>query len=78
MPTEEEKEIMLEECECIVCYEVPQRPVYQCHNGHIICKTCYPKMKIGCSTCQVKLQKNKPIRNLLMEHLLPGKNEVKS
>jgi hypothetical protein len=30
--------------ECPVCYSVPSNsPIYQCHNGHLICKDCHAR-----------------------------------
>ena len=53
--------------ECPVCLDLPQSgPVYQCRNGHLMCKDCHPKMK-RCPICVVPLEK---LRNLLSEKLL--------
>ena len=53
--------------ECPVCLDLPQSgPIYQCRNGHIMCKDCHPKMK-RCPICVVPLEK---LRNLLSEKLL--------
>ena len=53
--------------ECPVCLDLPQSgPIYQCRNGHLMCKDCHPKMK-RCPICVVPLEK---LRNLLSEKLL--------
>merc|ERR1712072_24250 len=52
--------------ECTICYEEPTNPMFQCCNGHLLCKVCHPKLK-ECPTCRIKLQKEKPIRNLTAE-----------
>ena len=42
--------------ECPVCLESPScTPIYQCDNGHIVCKSCREKMS-NCSLCQVELR----------------------
>lgn len=54
--------------ECPVCLIVPKMgPIYQCRNGHLLCRDCHPKMK-RCPLCQIGLEKN--LRNLLSEQLV--------
>ena len=60
-------EATLVKLECPVCLELPKKPIYQCSNGHLICQECYPGMKNGCPVCQVKLNKEHPIRNLIAD-----------
>ena len=53
--------------ECPVCLIVPKKgPIYQCRNGHLLCKECHPQMK-RCPLCQIPLEK---LRNLLSEQLV--------
>jgi len=53
--------------ECPVCLVVPKMgPIYQCRNGHLLCKECHPRMKC-CPLCQIPLEK---LRNLLSEQLV--------
>jgi len=53
--------------ECPVCLNVPKvGPIYQCRNGHLLCKECHPRMKC-CPLCQIPLEK---LRNLLSEQLV--------
>jgi len=53
--------------ECPVCLTVPKvGPIYQCRNGHLLCKECHPKMKC-CPLCQIPLER---LRNLLSEQLV--------
>ena len=41
--------------ECVICMTIPkQDPVYQCDNGHIICRSCQYKAT-GCPRCGVKI-----------------------
>ena len=57
--------------ECPVCLDLPQSgPIYQCRNGHLMCKDCHPKMKRS-PICAVPLEK---LRNLLSEKLLSSTN----
>lgn len=37
--------------ECPVCYEYMTPPIFQCREGHPICKDCTEKVKI-CPTCR--------------------------
>lgn len=56
--------------ECPVCLEIPDiKPVYQCVNGHLLCRSCYSKVKI-CPLCRKKLDPKDPLRNLTAEKLL--------
>ena len=53
--------------ECPVCLDLPQSgPIYQCRNGHLMCKDCHSKMK-RCPICVVPLEN---LRNLFSEKLL--------
>ena len=53
--------------ECPVCLVVPKMgPIYQCRNGHLLCKECHPQMR-KCPLCQIPLEK---LRNLLSEQLV--------
>ena len=56
------------EClECQVCWEVPSGPpIYQCENGHILCKSCYPKLGT-CPSCNIGLRS---MRCLVAEKIL--------
>ena len=52
---------------CTVCLDVPSSsPIYQCENGHLLCKNCWPKLN-RCPSCQKRLTSN---RNLLAEQML--------
>ena len=62
---------------CSVCLDIPtSTPIYQCENGHLLCKSCKPQLKY-CPICRKPL----PItRNLLAEQsleklLIPCQNE---
>ena len=38
--------------ECPVCFAtIKQTPIYQCRNGHVICKNCHPRLRT-CPTCR--------------------------
>ena len=58
---------LVESLECSVCYFIPQSaPIYQCENGHIVCKACC-QLLIACPECQQPLGN---IRNLFAEQML--------
>ena len=53
--------------ECPVCLTLPQEtPIYQCENGHIVCKSCHPLLE-RCPQCRGSLGRN---RNLFAESFL--------
>jgi len=53
--------------ECPICLEIPKsKPIYQCDNGHLICKTCRQKVTV-CPQCRKPLGEN---RSLIAEKLL--------
>ena len=50
-----------------MCLIVPKSgPIYQCRNGHLLCKECHSKMT-RCPLCNISLEK---LRNLLSEQLV--------
>ena len=56
--------------ECPVCLEtINSVPIYQCRNGHVVCKDCHPKMET-CPICRVHLSHDGPIRNLKLEDMV--------
>lgn len=56
--------------ECPVCLEIPKTiPIYQCINGHLLCRSCYPKVKT-CPMCRRALDGKHPLRNLTAEKLI--------
>jgi len=53
--------------ECPICMEVPKtHPIFQCENGHLICKSCHSKVLV-CPLCRKLLGNN---RSLVAERLL--------
>ena len=54
--------------ECIICYESLLSPIYQCHDGHLLCKDCIPKVT-KCPVCQDEFSKNRRIRNRALEEM---------
>ena len=65
---EEVKEYFKDLIECPVCFEtIDFVPIYQCQNGHVVCKNCYPKLK-KCSIC--RQIHDGPIRNLKLEEMV--------
>ena len=60
--------------ECPICFEtIDSAPIYQCQNGHVVCKNCHPKLKT-CAICRVdiikKSKRDGPIRNLKLEEMV--------
>jgi len=56
-----------EDLECPVCLLVPTNtPVYQCENGHLVCRGCHGKLT-HCPTCRTPLGK---IRNRAIEKVI--------
>ena len=53
--------------ECPVCLLLPQEtPIYQCDNGHIVCKDCHAQLE-NCPQCRKALGRS---RNLFAEKFL--------
>ena len=58
----------LKDIECPVCFhEINSVPIYQCRNGHVVCKECHPKLK-NCPICRELY--DGPIRNLKLEEIV--------
>lgn len=59
-----------EEYECPVCLQIMAPPVYQCKNGHTMCKKCYSNSSmLNCPECRIPLDKKNPPRNIIAEKL---------
>ncbi|CAL8130078.1 unnamed protein product [Orchesella dallaii] len=56
--------------ECPICFEVPEKEIYQCPEGHTVCNVCISKLT-ECPTCRTKY-KTKRIRSRVLEALLDG------
>ena len=53
----------------ICCLNIPYLgPIFQCHDGHLICDSCYSWMFL-CPKCKTKLL-TPPIRNLFAENVV--------
>jgi E3 ubiquitin-protein ligase SIAH1 len=53
--------------ECPVCFTVPDRsPIFQCPNGHIVCKDCKARID-ECPTCRQPIGN---LRNLIAEKII--------
>jgi hypothetical protein len=56
--------------ECIICHVVPRKgPIFQCPNGHLVCKECSEKALKTCAMCQVRLPQTK-IRCISAEQVI--------
>ena len=58
--------------ECPVCLKTPRygAPVFQCRNGHIICRDCYKRVESHCPVCRVQLYSNTKIRCISAEKII--------
>ena len=58
--------------ECPVCLKTPRygAPIFQCRNGHLICRECYKRVESTCPVCRVDLYSNTKIRCLSAEKIL--------
>ena len=53
--------------DCPVCLEkIESKHIFQCNNGHVICKNCIPKLE----QCPICRNKSKPSRNLKLEEVI--------
>ena len=56
--------------ECPVCFHtIDSVPIYQCLNGHVVCKDCHPKL-VNCPICRDDQLYDVPIRNLKLEEIV--------
>ncbi len=58
-----------EDLKCPVCFEVPEKEIYQCKNGHTICDECSEDMSL-CPQCRVEMGGDNKIRSRALENLL--------
>ena len=58
--------------ECPVCLKTPKygAPIFQCRNGHLICRECYKRVETTCPVCRVLLCTNTKIRCLSAEKII--------
>ena len=64
---EEVKKYFKDLLECPVCFEtIDSVPIYQCRNGHVVCKNCHPKLE----TCPICRQLHDGPRNLKLEEMV--------
>jgi hypothetical protein len=60
---------------CPICKEIPSGRIFQCCNGHIICKEpCLANLldsnKSLCPLCRESWHENKPVRNIIGESMI--------
>lgn len=74
-PKDENTKLQIKEdkvLECPICFTeyTPNRPIYQCIKGHILCDTCksHPSM-ITCPFCKIDMR-NVTIRNRALERIV--------
>ena len=54
--------------ECPVCWADMRDHIFQCKNGHLVCQTCWRKLK-NCPVCRTRYNKRVPIRCLFAEQM---------
>ena len=72
MDSEGVKKYFKDLLECPVCFlTIDSAPVFQCHNGHVVCKDCHPKLGT-CPICRDANLYDTPmaIRNLKVEEII--------
>ena len=72
MDSEGVKKYFKDLLECPVCFlTIDSAPVFQCHNGHVVCKDCHPKLGT-CPICRDANLYDTPmaIRNLKLEEII--------
>jgi hypothetical protein len=64
---------------CCVCRDLSETQIFQCSNGHLLCKECHSRLidvpptasiKSICPICRVQLSKDNPIRNQIAEGIV--------
>ena len=61
------EEYIMDLLECPVCIDTIQSvPVYQCTNGHVICKDCIEKL----NNCPICRNDSAPVRSLKLENIV--------
>eukprot|EP01134_Creolimax_fragrantissima_P005657 CFRG5657T1 len=63
--------IMTSMLDCCICFTIPEKEIYQCSNGHILCDDCHRTLLASdnsvCPTCRVQMSHTNPTRNLIGE-----------
>lgn len=56
---------------CPICLKIPQKEIYQCQNGHVICGQCLSSGVGGkCPQCREPLNLDHATRNRSLEAIL--------
>ena len=64
------EERMTRALECPVCWVVMKANIFQCANGHTICRTCYLRREMkNCPVCRENFNKRAPVRCLFAEQM---------
>lgn len=61
-------EKLMKSLECPICFHTSTPPIFQCRNGHIMCKDCHAQVE-SCGVCRVDIESGDGIRNLALEKL---------
>ena len=62
------------ELECPVCLESAEVPIFMCHESHLVCHNCLPKLKT-CPECREKMP-NPPKRHRYAEKQLEEAKKI--
>lgn len=57
----EDSDEVPEQLKCPVCFEIPEKEIFLCKNGHTICKQCCANIP-HCPQCRVPYEEGK-VRN---------------
>mmetsp|Transcript_22763 Transcript_22763/g.42760 ORF Transcript_22763/g.42760 Transcript_22763/m.42760 type:complete len:481 (-) Transcript_22763:321-1763(-) len=59
---------------CAVCTDFPEKEIFQCENGHLMCDHCHKRVIQGanpfCPICRVRLSRDRKCRNRFAEVVL--------
>lgn len=61
--------------DCSICFQDLDGHIYQCSNGHLLCKTCCQKLKPTCPTCKTATL-DREFRNLALEKILAARTDL--
>lgn len=63
-----------ERMNCVVCFSLPEKEVFQCGHGHLLCHECHWRLidleQTKCPTCRSRLSTRNPIRNIVAEETI--------
>eukprot|EP00933_Yihiella_yeosuensis_P032372 TRINITY_DN25965_c2_g1_i1.p1 TRINITY_DN25965_c2_g1~~TRINITY_DN25965_c2_g1_i1.p1 ORF type:complete len:185 (-),score=6.49 TRINITY_DN25965_c2_g1_i1:618-1172(-) len=66
-------EVDADDYTCPICYEMMTEEIFQCVEGHMICKSCVGRVKQSpkrCPSCRIPYPAGSPIRNRAAEQIV--------